>query len=164
MLPNNKTICLVANQAAKLVKDKKVVVIETKSVPQGISAMIAFNPDGELETNVEDMKTAIANVTSFSITHAVRNTTIEGNKINNGQMLGLMNGNIECIADSTEACLESLAERMTEASYITVFCGSEVTPDQAEKAEIMMRKKLKNAEICFIEGGQPLYSYVISAE
>ena len=164
VLPNNKNICLVANQAAKLVKDKKVVVIETKSVPQGISAMIAFNPDGELDTNVEDMKAAIANVTSFSITHAVRNTTIEGNKINNGQMLGLMNGNIECIADSTESCLEKLTDKMTGASYITVFCGSEVLPEQAEKAEIMMRKKLTNAEICFIAGGQPLYSYVISAE
>ena len=126
--------------------------------------MIAFNPDGELEANIEDMKEAISHVTSFSITHAVRNTTIEGNRINNGQMLGLMNGNIECIADSPEECLMKLTDKMTEASYITVFCGSEVTPDQAEKAEAKMRKKLTGAEICFIAGGQPLYNYVISAE
>ena len=164
VLPNNKNIYLVANQAAKLIKDKKVVVLQTKSVPQGVSAMIAFNPDGTPEQNLESMEEAIGAVKSVSITHAVRNTTIEGNRINNGQMLGLVDGNIECIADSTEECLEKLTGNMKGASYITVFCGSEVTPEQAEKAEIMMTEKLPEAEIAFIPGGQPLYNYIISVE
>ena len=164
VLPNNKNIYMVAQQASKLVKDRKVVVLNTKSVPQGISAMLAFNPEGSTEENIEAMDEAIANVTSMSITQAVRNTTLDGESIKNGQMLGLMNGAIECIADSTQECLNKLSEKMGEASFITLFYGSDVSEDAAKYAEDSIRAKHTDAEVTLINGGQPLYDFIISVE
>ncbi len=164
VLPNNKNIYMVAQQASKLVKDRKVVVLNTKSVPQGISAMLAFDPEGSAEENIETMDEAIANVTSMSITQAVRNTTLDGESIKNGQMLGLMNGAIECIADSTQECLNKLSEKMGEPSFITLFYGSDVSEDAAKYAEDSIRAKHTDAEVTLINGGQPLYDFIISVE
>ena len=164
VLPNNKNIYMVAEQAAKLVKDRKVVVMNTKSVPQGISAMICYNPDGSLEENLEEMNNAIANVTSMSITQAVRNTTVNGEKIKSGQMLGLVNGAIKHVANSTLECLEKLAGEIEGASFITLFYGIDVTLENAKIAEASLRAKQPDAEITLINGGQPLYDFVISIE
>ncbi|MBO7303284.1 MAG: DAK2 domain-containing protein [Clostridia bacterium] len=164
VLPNNKNIYLVALQAAKLVKDRHVEVLNTKSVPQGISAMISFSPEASLEENLASMNSALESVTSMSITHAIRNTTIDGEKIENGQMLGLMNGSIECVADSTLECLEMLCERMTDASFITLFYGSDVSEELAKEAEALVQSKNSDAEIVLVSGGQPLYEFVISVE
>lgn len=164
VLPNNKNIYMVAEQASKLVKDRKVVVMNTRSVPQGISAMIAFNPEAELEENVDAMNESIAGVTSMSITQAVRNTTVDGEKIENGQMLGLMNGAIECVADSTEECLNMLSQKMTDASFITLFYGIDVSEENARMAESSIRAAHADAEVTLINGGQPLYDYIISVE
>ena len=164
VLPNNKNIYMVAQQASKLVKDRKVVVMNTKSVPQGISAMISFNPEASTDENVAAMDEAIANVTSMSITQAVRNTTLEGEKIENGQMLGLMNGSIECIADSTQDCLNKLSEKMGDASFITLFYGADVSEEAAQYAEDSIRAKHVDAEVTLINGGQPLYDFIISVE
>ena len=164
VLPNNKNIYLVALQAAKLVSDRHVEVLNTKSVPQGISAMISFNPEGSLEENLEGMNAAIDGVTSMSITHAIRNTTIDGEKIENGQMLGLVNGSIECVADSTLECLEMLCGKMTDASFITLFYGADVSEEDANKAEALIQSKTVDAEIVVVSGGQPLYDFIISVE
>lgn len=164
VLPNNKNIYLVALQAAKLVTDRHVEVLNTKSVPQGISAMIAFNPEGTLEENLEGMVAAIDGVTSMSITHAIRNTTIDGEKIENGQMLGLVNGSIECVADSTMECLEMLCGKMTDASFITLFYGADVTEEDAVKASELVQDKAGDAEVILVSGGQPLYDFIISVE
>lgn len=165
VLPNNKNIYMVAEQASKLVKDRAVVVLNTKSVPQGIAAMISFNPEGTVEENLAEMDTAIAGVTSMSITHAVRDTTVGGENIKDGQMLGLMNGAIECVADSTQECIEMLADKMTEeASFITLFYGSDVTEDAAKQAEDFIRARHSDAEITLICGGQPIYDFIISVE
>ena len=164
VLPNNKNIYLVALQAAKLVKDRHVEVLNTKSVPQGVSAMIAFNPEGSLEENLSAMNAALEAVTSMSITHAIRNTTIDGEKIENGQMLGLMNGSIECVADSTLECLDMLCDRMDGASFITVFYGSDVSEEVAQNAESIIQNKNPDAEIVMISGGQPIYDFIISVE
>lgn len=164
VLPNNKNIYLVALQAAKLVKDREVVVLNTKSVPQGISAMIAFNPEASTEENVTTMDEAIAAVVSMSVTQAVRNTTIEGEKIKNGQMLGLMNGSIECVADNTQQCLDMLSDKMTGASFITLFYGIDVTDEEAKVAEGSIRAKHEDAEVTVIRGGQPIYDFIISVE
>ena len=164
VLPNNKNIYLVAVQAAKLVSGKKVIVMNTRSVPQGISAMIAFNPDGEEDENKESMEAAIAGVTSMSVTHAIRNTTIEGAKIVSGQMLGMVNGHIECVGDNSIECIKKLADGMTEASYITLFYGDDVSESDAQKAEAVIREKAKNADVALICGGQPIYDYIISVE
>ena len=164
VLPNNKNIYLVALQAAKLVKDRHVEVLNTKSVPQGISAMISFNPEGSLEENIEAMNTALEGVTSMSITHAVRDTTIDGEKIENGQMLGLVNGSIECVADSTLECLGMLCDKMIDASFVTVFYGTDVSDDTVASAEALIQGKATNAEIVIVPGGQPIYDFIISVE
>jgi DAK2 domain fusion protein YloV len=164
VLPNNKNIYLVALQAAKLVKDRKVEVLNTKSVPQGISAMLSFNPEATCEENLEAMNTALEGVTSMSITHAIRNTTIDGEKIENGQMLGLVNGSIDCVADSTLECLDMLCNKMTDASFVTVFYGADVTEETAQRAEAIIQSKTVDAEIVVVSGGQPIYDFIISVE
>ncbi len=164
ILPNNKNIYLVAVQAAKLIKDKKVIVINNRSVPQGISAMLAFDPDGETDTNTAAMEEAIKNVVSMSVTHAVRDTTIEGVNVANGQLMGLVDGAISCVTDTSEECIGKLAEKMTDASYVTVFYGEEVSDAQAEKAAEIIKSSASDAEIVLIKGGQPIYSYIISVE
>lgn len=164
VLPNNKNIYLVAVQAAKLVTDRKVVVLNTRSVPEGIACMIAFNPDGEEEENLAAMESAIGNVSTMSVTHAVRDTTIEGEKITSGQSLGMVNGAIGCVADTVQECLEKLAHEMKCASYIMIFYGSDVSAEEAEAERELLAGKLPNTEITVLSGGQPLYDYIISVE
>ena len=164
ILPNNKNIYLVAVQASKLVKDKKVVVLGTRSVPQGISAMLAFDPSGDVDANTEAMEQAAGAVISMSVTHAVRDTTIDGEKIENGQMIGMVDGKIDCVANTSEDCILKMTEKMAGASYITVFYGEEVDEAQAVAAEKLIRDNVPSAEIVCISGGQPIYSYVISVE
>ena len=164
VLPNNKNIYLVALQAAKLVKDRHVEVLNTRSVPQGISAMLAFNPDAAVDENLAAMNAALDAVVSMSITYAVRDTTIDGEKIENGQMLGLMNGSIECVANSTLECLDMLCDRMNNASFITLFYGSNVSEETAQAAEALVQSKNSDAEIVVVSGGQPLYDFIISVE
>ena len=164
VLPNNKNIYLVAVQAAKLVTDRKVVVLNTRSVPEGIACMIAFNPDGEEEENLAAMESAIGNVSTMSVTHAVRDTTIEGEKITSGQSLGMVNGAIGCVADTVQECLEKLAHEMKCASYIMIFYGSDVSAEEAEAAGELLAGKLPDTEITVLSGGQPLYDYIISVE
>ena len=164
VLPNNKNIYLVAVQAAKLIKDKQVVVLNTRSVPQGLSAMIAFNPDAGEEENMAEMSEAINRVISMSVTHAIRDTTIDGSEIKDGQMLGMVEGAIDCACDSSVACIEKLTERMGEASYIMLFYGSDVTEENAALAEQTIREHVADAEVALIPGGQPIYDFIISVE
>ena len=164
VLPNNKNIYLVAKQAAKLIKEKQTVVLETRSVPQGISAMLAFDPEGEEKSNTATMQEAAGAVTSMSVTHAVRDTTIGGEHIENGQMLGMLDGAIDCVADTTEECIGKLAAKMTDASFITVFYGEEISEEQAEAAVEIIKAAAPSAEVVSINGNQPIYSYIISVE
>ena len=164
VLPNNKNIYMVAAQAAKLVKDRQVIVMETRSVPQGIAAMLAFDPEGEVEANTEAMKESITHVVSMSVTHAVRDTTIDGKRIENDQMMGLVDGKIEYVANTPEECLKMLTKNMDGATYITLFCGEEVDDAGMETAAEIIRSSVKDAEVVAIKGGQPIYNYVISVE
>ena len=164
VLPNNKNIYMVSEQAAKLIEDKTVVVIPTRSVPQGISAMIAFNPDADVEQNRTEMETVIGQVVSMSVTNAVRDTTVSGEHIANGQMLGLVDGAIECVADSAEECLGKLALKMQDASYVMVFCGVDVPEEAYGDVETLLRAAAPNCEVVVMEGGQPLYPYILSVE
>ncbi len=165
VFPNNKNIYMVAEQAAKLVKNRRVIVLPTKSVPQGISSMIAFEPDASPEENVTLMNEAIANVTSVSVTQAVRDTTLEGEKIESGQYLGLVNGGIYCVNDTAEECIEALSVNAEGKSFITVFYGEGVDAADAEKVSVFLKEKAdKFAEVNVLEGGQPLYPFIISLE
>ena len=164
VLPNNKNIYLVAVQASKLVKDRDVIVLNTKSVPQGISAMISFDPSASADENLEAMEAAISGVTSMSITHAVRSTTIDGEAIKDGQIIGLVNGSIDCVANGLAECVEKLCEKMSAPSYVTLFYGSDMNEDSAAEMEAIIRDKHAGVEIATISGGQPLYDLIISVE
>lgn len=165
VLPNNKNIYMVAEQASKLITDKNVIVLPTKSVPQGISAMLAFDESASPEENTEIMSEAIGAVTSISVTQAVRDTTIDGEKIENGQFIGLVNGAISCARNTAKECIETVSDNATGKSFITVFYGEGVSEQEAEEAcECIKQKADKYAEINIIDGGQPLYPYIISIE
>ena len=165
VLPNNKNIYMVACQAAEIITEKKVIVLQTKSVPQGISAMIGFNPDADEETNTAAMNDAIANVRTAQVTYAVRDTTIDGMEIANGQTLVLVDGKILCSADNEKECLTAIGEAFADASFLTVFYGASISDERAEKATALLREKVgEDAEITTINGGQPIYDYIISAE
>ncbi len=165
VLPNNKNIYLVACQAAEMITDKKVIVLQTKTVPQGISAMIGFNPDADEETNTASMNEAIGNVRTAQITYAVRDTTIDGIEIKNGQTLVLVDGKILCAADNEKKSISAIGEAFVGSSFLTVFYGASISEESAEKAVAILKEKLgSDAEIVTINGGQPIYDYIISAE
>ena len=165
VLPNNKNIYLVACQAAELVEDKKVIVLPTKSVPQGISAMVAYNPDADETVNTAEMNAAIGNVRTAQITYAVRDTSIEGVQISSGNTMALVDGKIICSSDREDDCLAAIGESFTDASFLTVFFGENVSEERAQAATALLQNKLNPmAEIATINGGQPIYDYIISAE
>ncbi|MBE6547306.1 MAG: DAK2 domain-containing protein [Ruminococcaceae bacterium] len=165
VLPNNKNICMVAKQAAEIVKERKVVVIATETVPQGMSAMIAYNPDAELEDVVKEMKHAMSMVTSMSVTYAVRDTEIDRFKISKGQFLGLVENKIACVTDTSRACMKQLIRGMTGASFVTVFYGENVTEAEAATiGNIISVKVGGGCEVAVLQGGQPIYDYIISVE
>jgi len=165
VLPNNKNIYMVACQAAEMIQEKQVIVLPTKSVPQGISAMIAYNPDADEATNTAEMTEAINHVRTAQITYAVRDTSIEGIKITSGQHLALVDGKILCSADEAERCLSSIGEALADASYLTLFYGEKISEETAAAAVAILQEKVgSGAEIVAINGGQPIYDYIISAE
>lgn len=164
VLPNNKNIYLVAKEAAKLVKDKSVIVLNTVSAPQGISAMLAFDESADAQANTEAMEQARSKVISLSTTYAVRDTKIDGREIHEGQILGLADGSIYCVGDSNSDCIMKLADKMKGASFITVFYGDGVRSEDADAVCEMLRGEVPEAEFTLLYGGQPLYDYIISAE
>ena len=164
VLPNNKNICMVARQAAEIVTERKVIVIPTETVPQGMSAMIAYNPDGEVDDIVSEINEAIKMVMSMSVTFAVRDTEIDRFKITKGQFLGLVENKIACVTNDNYSCMKQLARGMTGANYVTLFYGEGVTEEQANEVADMITRKVEGCEVMVINGGQPLYDYIISVE
>ncbi len=165
VLPNNKNIIMVAEQAASMIADKTVVVIPSKSVPQGIAAMIAFNPDGDEASNTKDMQASLSTVRTAQTTYAVRDTVVDGLAIHEGQTLGLLDGAIVAASDREEDCLATIAASLTDTSFVTVFWGEEADEARAAAAERILRDTLgPMAEVAVIHGGQPIYGFVISAE
>jgi len=165
VLPNNKNICMVARQAAEIVTERKVIVIPTETVPQGMSAMIAYNPDGELDEVVSEINEAIKMVTSMSVTFAVRDTEIDRFKITKGQFLGLVENKIACVTNDNFSCMKQLARGMTGATYVTLFYGEGITEEQANEVAAMISQKVGGGcEVAVLNGGQPLYDYIISVE
>jgi dihydroxyacetone kinase-like predicted kinase len=126
--------------------------------------MISFEPSVSANENLEAMEAAISTVTSMSITHAVRSTTIDGEAIKDGQIIGLVNGSIDCVANGLAECVEKLCEKMSAPSYVTLFYGSDMNEDSAADMEAIIREKHAGVEIATISGGQPLYDLIISVE
>ena len=164
VLPNNKNIDMVAMQAADASTEKKVIVIHTKSVPEGISALLAFDENEPAEANEENMAEAITNVKSISVTHAVRDASIDGVAVRSGQAMGLVGGKIRSVGKDGVECLGKLSEHFEEAAFVTIFYGEDVSEVEAETVQHLIEATATNAEVVLARGGQPLYDYIISVE
>ena len=164
LFPNNANICMVAEQVAKFVEDRNVVVIPSVSVPQGISALMQFDPDASADVNTEAMREALKAVKTLDMTYAAHDSTVNGEKVVCGQILGLVEHKVRYVADSREACLEKFLCEFENASFVTVFYGSDVSESEANETLAFLQNNLPDAEIALLSGGQPLYYYVISVE
>lgn len=165
VLPNNKNIIMAAQQCVPLCETKKVVVMPTNSVPEGVSAMLAVDLDADEEQNTAEMQKAIENVTTVQITYAARDSVFDGQCITQGDYMALMDGKLDCRGEIQDL-LTMIAERLNTKSceFLTVFYGEDVTEDQAAETESLLNGLCENMEITVIPGGQPVYYYIISAE
>lgn len=168
VLPNNKNIIMAAQMARDEIKDRKVAVLETKTIPQGISAMLAFDETVSVEENVEAMTAQAGLTKTASVTFAARDSEVDGKPIKKGQMMGLCNGAIKFIGEDKEKiAFNSAAELFNpeENSLITVIYGKDETEENANKIEQMLIDKLgDDVEVSVVDGGQPVYYYIISVE
>ena len=166
VLPNNKNIIMAAQQCVDLVEDKKVIVLPAKTVPQGISAMIAVNPDGDEAENTAAMEEAMSLVTTMEVTYAARDSEFDGQAIHAGDYLLLVDNQLFGTEKDLRTALDKLAQASKERAgeFISIFYGEGVDPDQAEQALALFQTACPDAEITMLEGGQPVYHYLISVE
>lgn len=165
VLPNNSNIIMAANQAAQVTEDKDVIVLPTKSVPQGLSACINFNPEDDVESNKAAMEDAIANVKTGQITYAIKDTTVDGQEIHAGDYMGLFDKNIVVIEkDKMIACKKLIEKMMDEDSEIvTLLKGEDATQEECDAfAEFI--EETYDVDVDVQNGGQPVYSFVIGVE
>jgi len=166
VLPNNKNIIMAAEQAVKLA-DRNVCVLQTRSIPQGISAMMSYDPDTGFKENRSTMTEAIDNVASGQITFAVRDSEYDGHKIKQGEILAMDNGKIVFTEKNLTKALIKLTRRLvsSSSSYVTVMYGSDVSDEDANEAyEALTAKISGDIDIVLVNGGQPVYYYIISVE
>ena len=166
VFPNNKNIILAANQAASICKDKKVIIIPSTSIPQSISAMLAYNPEGEIDSNENDMKEALSTVKTGEVTYAVRDTSIDGVEIHNGDIMGIDDGGIKAVGkDINETTLLLIGKMVDEESgLITVYTGNDISEEDSDKLCELLTEKYNDLEVEFHKGGQPIYYYLVSVE
>ncbi len=166
VLPNNKNIIMAAEQAAKLA-DRKVCVLQTRTIPQGLTAMLAFDPDLSYSDNRANMTNAFAGVQTGQITFAARDSDFDGHNIKKGEILGLENGKLAFTEKELSKAVYRLTKSMIkrDSSFVTVIYGSDVSQAQAESAFATLTEKFGNSvELNLINGGQPVYYYIISVE
>ncbi len=168
VFPNNKNIIMAANQATYLVEDKEVIVIESKSVPQCISALMSFNEKKAADANTKAMTKAIGKVTTGQLTYAVRDTEIDGRKIEKDDILGMIENKITAVGKDVDDVLEKVVSNMVDedTEFITVYYGKDVKKADAERMQKAFEAKYEDDEIevSMKKGGQPLYYYIVSAE
>ncbi|MCY7988154.1 DAK2 domain-containing protein [Bacillus spizizenii] len=165
ILPNNSNIIMAANQAAS-VTDEKVFVIPAKTVPQGMSALLAFNPDQEAEANEANMLSAIQQVKSGQVTYSVRDTHIDGKDIKKGDFMGILNGTIIGTAEDQLSAAKMLLSEMIgeDDEIVTILYGEDASQEEAEELEAFLSEKYEEIEVEIHNGKQRLYSYIVSAE
>lgn len=167
VLPNNKNIIMAAEQAVKLVKDRKVIVLQTRTIPQGITAMIAFDGSLGVKENGVNMTKALDRVGTGTVTFAVRDSEFDDKKIRQGDILAMENGKLALVERDVKKALVRITKRLVkgDSSYITVIYGSDVTDDDAQEAYELLKSKLgDDLEIVLVNGGQPIYYYIVSVE
>ncbi|MGM9551099.1 MAG: DAK2 domain-containing protein [Clostridia bacterium] len=165
ILPNNKNIILASEQAKELA-DVNVKVIPTKTIPQGITAMISFLPESDIDTNVEAMNEAITMVKSGSITHAVRDTSIDDKEIHEGDYLGMYEGKIAIVNSDLNETFNALMDTMVDdtSELITVYYGEDVSEEDAQALSEALEEKHPDCDVSVRSGGQPVYYYFIAVE
>ena len=165
VLPNNKNIIMAAQQVDALTP-KNVVVISSKTVPQGVTAMLSFNPEGSVEENTQSMTEALSTVDTMQITYAARNSDFDGYDIHEGDYLAMFGSSLFGTSQDIKVLLKSLAEKVRDdgKEYITIYYGCDIKEKHAQKAADLFADICPDAEISLINGGQPVYYYLISAE
>ena len=170
VLPNNKNIIMAAEQAANLA-DRKVDVLQTRTIPQGLSAMLAFDPEADRKQNVTNMVQAYERVGTGSVTFAARDSDYEGHKIKKGELLALENGKMSFVDTDLKKTVVKLTHNLTkkspnkDASFVTLIYGEDVAEDQAEEIREAVAERLgDSAEVVLIAGKQPVYYFIISVE
>lgn len=166
VLPNNKNIIMAAEQAIPI-STRKVIVLHTRTIPQGISAMLSFDPDGDLEANAIDMQKAAERIATGQVTFAARDSDFDGYKIKKGELMALLGGKITFVDTDLERTVMKLLKQMIkrDSQFVTVIYGEDVTEEQAAAIEEQIKEKYGDkTEITVINGGQPIYYYIISVE
>jgi dihydroxyacetone kinase-like predicted kinase len=165
VLPNNKNIIAAARQAAEQ-STKRVAVIPTRSIPQGVAALLALNPDSPFEENTAAMKRALASVRSAEVTRAVRATTIDGQAIAIGQAIGIVDGKLRVVADDIPSAVRGCVEEMRsdQSSLLTLYPGRDVRDEDAAALADELGTRYAGVQIELVPGGQPYYHYILSLE
>ena len=165
VLPNNKNIIMAAQQVDPLTP-KHVVVISSKTVPQGVTAMLSFDPEGTVEDNTQAMTDALSTVDTMQITYAARNSDFDGHDIHEGDYLAMFGSSLFGTSQDIALLLKSLAEKVRDEGkeYITIYYGIDIREKDAQKAADLFADVCPGAEVSLINGGQPVYYYLISAE
>ena len=166
ILPNNKNVILAANQAAEMAEDCKVFVVPSKTIPQGIAAMIDFDPAASPEENVAKMNECIAKVSTIEVTYAVRDTKLNGKEIRVGDIMAIGDEGLLSVGKSVEdAALEAIRSQVTEDSeIISIYNGDEFSDEQAEKLRALVAEEFPDCDVELNYGGQPVYYCIISVE
>ncbi len=166
VLPNNKNIILAANQAESLVEDKNVIVIPSKTIPQGISAMIGFVEDNSAEDNKEAMTDSMSYVKTGEITYAVRDTVIDDKEIREGNIMGIGDEGILSVGDDITTTTVDMIKKMQDedSEIVSIYYGEGVTKDEAETLAAKLSEELPDLEVEVYSGGQPVYYYIASVE
>ena len=165
VLPNNKNIIMAAQQCTGLT-ERRVIVIPTVTVPQGVSAMLALDPEAEPEAMEAAMTGAAGGVKSFSVTYAARDSSFDGREIHEGEYLALQDGKMLVNAPDRESLIAALSAALAEtgAEFISIFYGEDVSPEEAEAFAADIGESMPGSELSLVAGGQPVYYYLISAE
>ena len=168
VLPNNKNIIMAAEQTVSLAPDRQVRVLQTKTVPQGISAMLMFDESADADENQMNMMDAANAVQTAQVTFAARDSEVEGQKVHQGQIMGLCNGKIKFLGeDKIDIAVKSTEKlfKKNEHSLITIIYGEGITEEEAVQVEKTLAKKYgSDVEISLVDGGQPIYYFIISVE
>lgn len=166
ILPNNKNIVLAANQAKALVKDKEIIVIPTKTVPQGITAIISFMPEADGKANEEAMLEAIEQVKSGQVTYAVRDTKIDDKEIHEGDIIGIGDAGIIAVGTQIEETTRQMLDQLVDedSELISLYYGEEVKEEEAQRFVAEIEEKYPDVDVDAHYGGQPIYYYVLAVE
>ena len=165
ILPNNKNIIMAANQAAEI-SDKDIRVIPTKTIPQGITCITMFNPEADVEENIEELKEAMEMVKTTSVTYAVRDTEVDGKEIKEGNILGLVEGKIKEVGEDPYKVAEDLIDSSVDedSELITIFYGKDCEEEKVDALIEKLEGKYEDLDVQCYKGEQPLYYFIMSVE